>query len=59
MSLINLSHIEMILNALSIKYAEATDDQIISWLSQEGMVEPTTSAAGEIYTTNNKEIYIL
>lgn len=49
----------MVLNALDIKYAEATDEQILSWLTEENIVEPTVSTDGEIYVTNNNEIYIL
>lgn len=37
----------------------ATDEQILSWLNKEDIVTPTASASGEIYTTNNNEIYIL
>lgn len=59
MPLINLNHLEMVLNALDIKYAEAKDEDIIAWLSEESIVEPTVSASGEIYTTKNNEIYIL
>ena len=59
MSLINLNHLEMVLSALDIKYAEATDTQIISWLKQENIVEPVASASGEIYTTNKNEVFIL
>lgn len=59
MKLLNLNHLEMVLNALDIKYQEATDEQILSWLDKEGIVTPTASANGEIYTTNNNEIYIL
>lgn len=59
MPLINLSHLETVLNALDVKYAEATDDQILSWLSKESVVTPTASASGELYTTNKNEIYIL
>ena len=59
MSLINLSHLETVLNALNIKYATVSDYQFLSWLNNENIVEPITSASGEIYTTNNNEIYIL
>lgn len=59
MPLLNLNHLEMVLNALDIKYAEVTDEQILSWLSEESIVEPTVSTDGEIYVTNNNEIYIL
>lgn len=59
MPLINLNHLEMVLNALGIKYAEVTEEQILSWLTNENIVTPTTSASGAIYTTNNNEIYIL
>lgn len=59
MKLLNLNHLEMVLEALDIKYQEATDEQILSWLDKEDIVTPTASASGEIYTTNNNEIYIL
>lgn len=59
MPLINLSHLETVLSALDVKYAEVSDDQFLSWLSNEGVVTPTASASGEIYTTNKNEIYIL
>jgi hypothetical protein len=59
MPYINLDHLEMVLSALDIKYAEAKDEDIIAWLSEESIVEPTVSASGEIYTTKNNEIYIL
>ena len=59
MPLLNLNHLEMVLNALDIKYAEVTDEQILSWLSEESIVEPTVSTDGEIYVTNNNDIYIL
>ena len=59
MPLLNLNHLEMVLNALDIKYAEVTDEQILSWLTEENIVEPTVSTDGEIYVTNNNEIYIL
>lgn len=59
MPLINLSHLETVLSALDVKYAEVTDEQILSWLSTENIVRPTASANGELYTTNNNEIYIL
>ena len=59
MPLLNLNHLEMVLNALDIKYAEVTDEQILSWLTEENIVEPTISTDGEIYVTNNNEIYIL
>jgi hypothetical protein len=39
--------------------ATVSDYQFLSWLNNENMVEPITSASGEIYTTNNNEIYIL
>ena len=59
MPLINLSHLEMVLSAIDAKFAETSDEQLLLWLSNEGMVKPTASASGEIYTTNNNEIYIL
>lgn len=36
-----------------------TDDEFIAWLNEENIVTPTASASGEIYTSNNNEIYIL
>ena len=50
---------ENILGEGNIEIIEATDEQIISWLNAESIVTPTISALGEIYTTNNNEIYIL
>lgn len=35
------------------------DDDFLGWLNEEKIVEPVASATGEIYTTNNNEIYIL
>lgn len=59
MPLINLGHLEMVLNALDIKYAEVTDEQILSWLNEEEIVAPAASASGALYTTNKNEIYVL
>lgn len=41
------------------KPVEATDEDILTWLNEESIVEPMTSASGEIYTAQNNEIYIL
>lgn len=41
------------------KPQEVTEDEFLSWLSTENIVRPTASANGELYTTNNNEIYIL
>jgi hypothetical protein len=49
----------MVLNALDIKHAEATDEQILSWLNEEEVVVPAAAASGALYTTNNNEIYVL
>lgn len=59
MPLINLNHLEMVLNALDIKYAEVTEEEIIAWLNEEDIVAPVASASGALYTTNKNEIYIL
>lgn len=74
MPLINLNHLEMVLNALDIKHedtlemvlntidvrcAEVTEEEIIAWLNEEGIVAPVASASGALYTTNKNEIYIL
>ena len=59
MPLINLNHLEMVLSALDIKCAEVTEEQIIAWLNEEGIVSPAASASGALYTTNKNEIYIL
>jgi hypothetical protein len=59
MPLINLGHLEMVLNALDIKYAEATEEQILSWLNEEEIVAPAAAASGALYTTNKNEIYVL
>lgn len=36
-----------------------TDDEFLVWLVEADIIEPTISPSGEIYTTNNNEIYIL
>lgn len=59
MSLLNLNHLKMLLNALDIKYAELADDQLLAWLNQEGVVKPAAAASGALYTTNNNQIYVL
>lgn len=38
---------------------EMTDEQFLIWLNEEGIVLPVSSKSGEIYTTNQNEIYIL
>lgn len=47
------------LDFIKNKPQEVTDEQFLSWLSEENVVTPTASASGEIYTTNKNEIYIL
>lgn len=53
----------MLLSAIDTKIKAATkevpDEQFLAWLNNENIVTPTASASGEIYTTNNNEIYIL
>jgi hypothetical protein len=39
--------------------AEASEDEFIEFLNDISIVEPLASASGEIYTTNNNELYIL
>ena len=41
------------------KPSVATDDEILAWLNEEQIVEPIASVSGEIYTTNNNELFIL
>ena len=41
------------------KTKTVTDDEFIVWLNEENIVTPIASASGEIYTSNNNEIYIL
>lgn len=41
------------------KPQEVTEDEFLSWLTEESVVTPTASASGELYTTNKNEIYIL
>lgn len=57
--------IKTLINAFKAVFAEkkdvqtVSDDDILNWLNEEKVVEPVTSASGEIYTTNNNNIYIL
>lgn len=37
----------------------ASDQEVLSWLAESGIVSPVTSKSGEIYTSNSGEIYIL
>lgn len=48
-----------VLDELDKRIVIATDEQILAWLKEENVVEPVASATGEIYITNNNEIYIL
>jgi hypothetical protein len=42
-----------------LKIETVSDDQIIFWLSEENVISPIASASGEMYTSNNNEIYVL
>lgn len=58
--------IKTMLNAFMAIFAKKEDIPqelpelaLVEWLNTEDVVTPTASASGEIYTTNNNEIYIL
>lgn len=49
-----------IIHKLDKKYLPiVSDDEILAWLSEENIVAPVASVSGELYTTNNNEIYVL
>jgi hypothetical protein len=35
------------------------DEEFIAWLNEENIVSPVATASGELYVTNNNEIYVL
>lgn len=41
------------------KPKEVPYDEFLSWLNEERIVEPVATNSGELYTTNNNEIYVL
>lgn len=41
------------------KPQELPEKEFLVWLNEAKVVEPVASASGEIYTTNNNEIYVL
>lgn len=45
---------------LDMKFIEVvSEEDFLAWLNEAQVVEPVTSSTGEVYTTNNNEIYIL
>ena len=36
-----------------------SDDAFLEWLNEEDIVSPVATASGDLYVTNNNEIYIL
>lgn len=47
------------LDYIKNKPQEVSEDEFLIWLNEAEVVEPAASASGEIYTTNNNEIYVL
>lgn len=47
------------LDYIKNKPQEVSDDEILAWLNEENIVAPVASVSGELYTTNNNEIYVL
>lgn len=41
------------------KPEEIADEELLLWLNETSIIEPVVSASGEIYTTNNNELFIL
>lgn len=41
------------------KPQEVSEEEFLDWLNEAKVVEPVATASGEIYTTNNNEIYVL
>lgn len=41
------------------KPKELSEEMLLAWLNEEKIVSPLASMTGEVYTTNNNEIYIL
>lgn len=39
--------------------AQVPEDEFILWLNEAKVVEPVASTSGEVYTTNNNELYVL
>lgn len=47
------------LDYIKNKPEQVSDEEFFNWLVEVKLIEPAASASGEIYTTNNNEIYIL
>ena len=47
------------LDYIKNKPQETSEEEFLIWLNEAKVVEPVASASGEIYTTNNNEIYVL
>ena len=47
------------LDYIKNKPKELSEEMLLAWLNEEKIVSPLTTKTGEIYTTNNNEIYIL
>lgn len=41
------------------KPKSVSDDEFLEWLNEAKVVEPVASTSGEVYTTNDNQIYIL
>lgn len=47
------------LDYIKNKPQEISDEEFIAWLNEENIVSPVATASGELYVTNNNEIYVL
>lgn len=47
------------LDYIKNKPQELSDEELLMWLNDAEVVSPVASTSGEIYTTNNNEIYVL
>ena len=50
---------ESAIDYIKNKPQEVSEDEFLVWLNEENIVSPMASAAGELYVTNNNEIYVL
>lgn len=50
---------ESAIDYIKNKPQEVSEDEFLAWLNDENIVSPMASATGELYVTNNNEIYVL
>jgi hypothetical protein len=46
-------------NDLENKPQELSDEELFVWLNDANVITPASNSAGELYVTNNNEIYVL